>query len=553
MTPEGLKRESDIDRSTSITPETGRKLDRVIIVFLAVAVIALLAERFVPGQDAENTMNVAVPQETGAPMPSTMVTAEPTIDPNSIAVLPFVNMSADPDNEYFSDGIAEEILNVLARVPDLKVAARTSAFAFKGSNQNIPSIANELKVRHVLEGSVRKAGNQVRVTAQLIKADDGYHLWSDTFDRELVNIFAIQDEIATAIADALKVTLDLETGTAGNLTGTNNTDAYDAYLRGMNQWHLRTASSLKNSVDLFEQAIALDPQFARAHAGLALVYAVIMDYTDFPAETGRERARVAAETALAIDSASIEAATAMIFTTNDLEQQLTHARAALQINDGFATTHQWYATALGLVGDLKAAEQSYLRAKELDPRSRVITANVAHQYLIMNRPEEAHATLLDLFSWAPDVVWALDMMFVVKVKLGDLKGAEAIGREILRLMDREDDLLQAYLDLFGDDAARNRARDVLMNQPQLPFDDPANLRVLSDYSLLTLLAYAGEHASARVLLQHHIETAPVYRFGYYRVDQSMPEFICDPETQALFEPLDLPDLRVPYPCEELLQ
>ena len=165
----------------------------------------------------------------------------------SIAVLPFVNMSADAENEFFSDGISEEILNVLARIPDLKVAARTSAFAYKGSNSSISHIADELGVNHILEGSVRKSGNQVRVTAQLIKADDGFHLWSENYDRELTNIFVIQDEIAGSIADALKVSLELESGTAGNLTGTRSIEAYEHYLKGMSLWHLRTVASLRQS------------------------------------------------------------------------------------------------------------------------------------------------------------------------------------------------------------------------------------------------------------------------------------------------------------------
>ncbi len=316
VTPEGVKRESEVDRSTSITSQTGRKLDRAIIVVLAVAVVFLLY-RQVGIDEVEQPVTIAAPPAEASH--------------NSVAVLPFVNMSADPDNEYFSDGIAEEILNVLARIPELKVAARTSAFAFKGSNINISDIARELKVNNVLEGSVRKSGNQVRVTAQLIKADDGYHLWSQTYDRELDNIFAVQDEIAMSIADAMKVTLDIDTGESGNLTGTTSTAAYDAYLRGMNQWHLRTGEALYNAIELFEEAIAIDPEFRQGPRGTRSDLWHLTDYTETPFREGFAKAGVAARKALALDPQSVEAATALIYSTDDLTEQLTFAKRAVEL------------------------------------------------------------------------------------------------------------------------------------------------------------------------------------------------------------------------------
>jgi TolB-like protein len=188
LTPEGVKREKDLDRSQSIAPQTGKRLNRVIIGLLLLVIVLMAVERvFVVGETDTDSAPLAT---AAAP---------------SIAVLPFVNMSADPDNEYFSEGVAEEILNVLARIPELKVTARTSAFSYKGSEATVAQIARELGVNHVLEGSVRKAGSQVRVTAQLIEAGNDFHLWSETYDRELDDIFAIQDEIAQSIAEALRV------------------------------------------------------------------------------------------------------------------------------------------------------------------------------------------------------------------------------------------------------------------------------------------------------------------------------------------------------------
>jgi TolB-like protein len=536
LTPEGVKRDYEVDRSQSITPRTGQKLNRVTIALLGIAVAVLLADRFIPGERQDELVSSARPTAAAA-----------AID-KSIAVLPFVNMSADPDNEYFSDGIAEEILNVLARIPELKVAARTSAFAYKGTNVNITDIGRDLRVSHVLEGSVRKSGDEVRVTAQLIRADNGYHLWSETYDRQLVNIFAIQDEIATSIADALKVTLDIDGGTAGNLTGTTNTDAYDAYLKGINQWHLRTGESLYNSIRLFEEAIALDPQFARAHAGLALTYAVIMDYTEMPPDQARARARQAAEAALAIDPGLVEAATALIYTVDDLEVQLQYAEQAIALNPSFATAHQWYATTLQLLGQLDAAREEYLLALDLDPRSRVINSNLAELYMLADDWEEAARVLERLLSWAPDYTYGMRQLFLVRLARGDRPGAAEIGRRMARTLGRTVDTTDLYLDYAFDPARRPAVTEEVLGWPRRDWWDPEYPALLDTNDLIWLFARAGDLANAKALLRELLVDQPVYTYGFYRVDRSIPGFVCDPEVQAMLGEKNLPPLTVPYPC-----
>jgi TolB-like protein len=536
LTPEGVKRDYEVDRSQSITPRTGQKLNRVTIALLGIAVAVLLADRFIPGERPDEVASSARQAATAAPIDK------------SIAVLPFVNMSADPDNEYFSDGIAEEILNVLARIPELKVAARTSAFAYKGTNANITDIGRDLRVGHVLEGSVRKSGDQVRVTAQLIRADNGYHLWSETFDRQLVNIFAIQDEIATSIADALKVTLDIDSSRAGNLTGTTNTDAYDAYLKGVNQWHLRTGESLYNSIRLFEEAIALDPQFARAYAGLALTYAVIMDYTEMPPDEARAKARQAAEAALAIDPDLIEAATAMIYTVDDLEVQLQYAEQAIALNPSFATTHQWYATTLQLLGQLDAAREEYLLALDMDPRSRVINSNLAELYMLAADWEEATRVLERLLSWAPDYAYGMRHLFVVRLARGDRPGAAEIGRRMARTLGRTVDTTDLYLDYFFDPARRPAVTEEVLGWPRRDWWDPEYPALLDTNDLIWMFARAGDLANAKALLRGLLVDQPVYTYGFYRVDRSIPGFVCDPEVQAMLGEKNLPPLTVPYPC-----
>jgi len=264
MTPEGLKKEKDVDRSRSVTSVTGQKLNSAIIGVLVLALGYFAVDKLVldPGRDAaEIAAAVRIAKDEAIP------SAEPGETSNSIAVLPFVNMSDDAANEYFSDGLSEELLNLLAKIPELKVAARTSSFHFKGKTGEIADIGRQLKVANVLEGSVRKSGNQVRITAQLIKADDGYHLWSETYDRTLDNIFVVQDEIATAVVAALKITL---LGETSPVTRETNPEAYALFLQGRYWYNLINKENMVKSVDAYQRAIDIDPGFAPAWAGLAI-------------------------------------------------------------------------------------------------------------------------------------------------------------------------------------------------------------------------------------------------------------------------------------------
>jgi TolB-like protein/cytochrome c-type biogenesis protein CcmH/NrfG len=259
MTPEGIKKESEVDRTESITHKTGRKLDRMIIVVLVLAVGYLLLDKLVlqdraaPQSDPDRA---AVVDEGGA----------------SVAVLPFVNMSNDADNEYFSDGLTETLLHMLAQLPDLRVAARTSSFAFKGQNKSVSEIAATLGVANILEGSVQRAGNQVRVTAQLVRAEDGFHVWSQNYTRPMEDIFAIQDEIAADVADALGASL--LGGETELIQGVETTDltAYDNYLKGLEQQAIFTYGSLDAAEQLFVAALAKDPDFTDARLALARNY-----------------------------------------------------------------------------------------------------------------------------------------------------------------------------------------------------------------------------------------------------------------------------------------
>ena len=267
MTPEGLKKEKDVDRSQSITNVTGRKLDRMIIGILTLAVGYLLIDKLV-------LQDVPTPPEP-AGIAATEITApveDAAESSPSVAVLPFVNMSGDKENEYFSDGLTETLLHMLAQLPDLRVAARTSSFAFKDQNKSVSDIAATLGVAHILEGSVQKSGERVRITAQLIRADDGFHVWSQNYTRPLDDIFAIQDEIANDVASALDASLLSNSARPLRGVETSNLTAYDSYLKGLEQQAIFSYASLSAAESHFKQALARDPSFTDARLSLARNY-----------------------------------------------------------------------------------------------------------------------------------------------------------------------------------------------------------------------------------------------------------------------------------------
>ena len=261
LTPEGVKKEKDVDRSQSIVQHTGQKLNYTIIALLVLALGYFAWDKFIAQpRDVAKTTAAA-----------NTVEAEPLNETHSIAVLPFVNMSEDSSNEYFSDGLTEELLNILAKIKEMRVAGRTSSFAFKGKDDDLRTIGAKLNVQSILEGSVRKDDkrNRVRITAQLINVEDGYHLWSETYDRDLDDIFAIQEEIARKVATALKVTLlgeDEERIAAQVVT---DVSAYDLYLRGLQQVNIHSYASLNEALITFEQAIEQDPNYLPAKLRLA--------------------------------------------------------------------------------------------------------------------------------------------------------------------------------------------------------------------------------------------------------------------------------------------
>ncbi len=384
LTPEGLKKEKDVDRSESITHRTGRKLDFAIIAVLVLAVGLLLADRFSgkPAPDAEQVTN------------------------KSIAVLPFVNISSDKEQEYFSDGITEEILNSLASVKELRVAGRTSSFAFKGQSQDLRRIGELLGVEHILEGSVRKSGTTVRITAQLIQVEDGFHLWSDTYDRELTDIFAIQDEIATEILKQLKARLLDEEGPA-IVSQRTDPEVYDLYLLAKQRLYSRTRHTIESAVELLDLAIAKDTGYAPAYAqrGIATMFLSDHSYGTIPDAEALVQGKRFIDAALEMDPQLAEAWGGLgLYYINrpaEHEQAIEALTTALSINPNLINASNWLQAALTASGNPRGALQILEQMTQRDPLYRPGFGNAVNLYNKFGQQEKAQALINQFRKYDP--------------------------------------------------------------------------------------------------------------------------------------------------------
>jgi TolB-like protein/Tfp pilus assembly protein PilF len=333
----------------------------------------------------------------------------------SIAVLPFVDMSAARDQEYFADGMTEELLNSLAQIEGLHVAARTSSFAFKGKNEDVAEIGRRLRVQAVLEGSVRREGEHLRVTAQLVDARTGYHLWSDNYDRESGEVFAIQDELARAIVNELQLQF---APTELAARGTGNARAHDLYLLGLSRWHRRTATSLQEALEYFHQAVREDSLYARAWAGLAQTYVLLPALADVPFDEALEKGTVAAAQAIELDATLAEAHGALGQIAQTFEWDLAGAerayRRAVRFDSAYATGHQWYAEALMMLGRTDEAEVEITRALERDPLAPAALAVQGYLFLVTGRTETALGAYTDALRLHPDfTLGRLNLIFAL--------------------------------------------------------------------------------------------------------------------------------------------
>jgi TolB-like protein/tetratricopeptide (TPR) repeat protein len=383
LTPEGLKRESQVDRTTSITHVTSRRLDYIIISLLVLAIGLFAFDRFVPRKGEPATASREMPATSATP---DAASAAPAASDNSIAVLPFVDMSQTKDQEYFSDGLSEELLNLLAQVPQLRVIARTSSFAFKGKEVGVAEISKTLNVANVLEGSVRKSGDTLRITAQLIRTADSSHLWSETYDRQLTDVFKVQDEIAGAVVAQLKVKL-LPTQQVTNQHRTASAEAYSQYLLGNQFFNRNSVEGYRLAVPAYEKAIALDSNFAAAYAGLGFAQLYAADYAPSADEMAqyRQRAQAAVGKAIALGPDLADGYAARGWMRSSVTWDWNGGEAdfakALALEPGNAATQRRYAIVLQNFGRLVESVAASRKAIELDPLSSSAWTNLGSAYL----------------------------------------------------------------------------------------------------------------------------------------------------------------------------
>jgi adenylate cyclase len=372
ITPEGIKPTAEVHPAESITHSTGKKLNRAIIAGLSLAVVLLLADRMWLSRNNDDAKNQVDPaasnaEHQGIPAPNSKAVK---LNERSIAVLPFVNMSDDPKQEYFADGITEQILDALTGIPELSVTARTSSFFFKGKQSSLEEISHALGVVHILEGSVRKSGKMIRITAQLIRADNGFHLWSKTFDRQLDDIFRIQDEIAATVASALKVSL--VDGSTQKIKGTQSVEAFTLTMQA--EWmreHADTKEDRERVVQVLRRALKLDPNYANAWTVLSGVMMMQADGSDIPAAQAWEDIRKAAERAVELDPnfPGGHNALATLYFRHDWNWSAAEAqfRLALALDPNRPGTMQTGRNLYMTLGDIASAKAFAVKELEVDP------------------------------------------------------------------------------------------------------------------------------------------------------------------------------------------
>ncbi len=355
----------------------------------------------------------------------------------SIAVLPFVNASPDADNEYLSDGITDELIDALAKISGLRVSSRTSVFALKGKPLDVRAVGALLGTSVVLEGTVRKAGDRLRITAQLTSTDDGRLLWSQRYDRQLVDVFAIQDEIAATIVNTLRATMFADVSEHVARRYTENIQAYGLYLKGRYEWNKRTQEGVAAAIHYFERAIAEDPAYAPAYAGLSDSYSLDVDYRSIPVHEAYQRAKDYARKALALDesvpTAHASLAWALFIYDWQWDEAAREFRRAIELNPRYASAHQWFAFLLVARGQHDAALVEGHTALELDPASVSIRRAVGWLYYYARRFDQAREHLARAIEMNPTAVESYRMLGSTLALQGDGAEAERVLREALTL------------------------------------------------------------------------------------------------------------------------
>jgi TolB-like protein/lipoprotein NlpI len=533
MTPDGVKREADVDRSQSITSQTGRKMERNIIIAMALALAYFSYDKFFspePVNQPEPTTATGVAEQKPADIstPQSTQTAK-----KSVAVLPFINMSDDKENEYFSDGISEELLNVLVKVEGLRVPSRTSSFTFKGSDKKVTEIGRELKVDNVLEGSVRKSGDRIRVTAQLIDVNTDSHLWSETYTRELDDIFAVQDEIAQAIVDALKVTLTGGEEESLSTRSTTSVEAYNKFLLGRHLWNQRSPESLVAAINPLVEAVEMDPAFELAWAALADAYVLTPEYNLGSIQQYIPLAREAIEKALTINPGSAHALTTSAYVKfmYDFDRKGAHAdfSRAIEIDPTYATAHQWYGELLATERKFDAALEELRVARQLDPLSPVIRHVMGWVLSGTDRKEESYQYYQEVLDLDPYYQSTIGNLMTLDMMTGRYDSARERCLEFSNLAELDPSTQMAIIDVIENPELVKVAVEQLMQDNTYPSGATGKAH---DLMLL------NEHELAMEDLEKAFAEGDAYAAHLNRMDSFDP-LRDDPRFQALLAKMNL--------------
>jgi len=470
-----------------------------------------------------------------APLRSSGSSSRPANSANpapSIAVLPFVNRSGDPDNEYFSDGLSEDLINALSRLPGLQVASRTSAFRFRGADLDIRQIGRQLEVATIVEGSVRRAGARLRVTAQLVSVENGYHLWSERYDRQMADVFEIQDEIVKSIVEAVVPAL---LGDAAHAVerSTENTDAYELYLKGRHYWHQRSPSTLRVAIQCLEQAIKLDPEYALAYAGLADCYGILRVYGWISAEDGRPPAHAAMTQAMTLAPSLWEANFSRAFYAFQFERNWhvadPHFQKAIAINPRSSLAQAYYGVFLALEGRAEEAVAHATLSCQLDPLSAFMHSLASVTFYSAGHLDESERAALQALELQPDYLFGLWTRGLALCGLGR-------HEEAITLLERVATLSRApiFVGLLGLGYARaGRIDDALRLLRELE-DRGSRGEYVPAFAALSIHVGLGDVPAMRLSLAAAVaEATPPLTFRANSGGRFLDEYRSDPEINRL--------------------
>jgi len=515
MTPEGIKRTTTADAM----PTAARSKKHTWIYVVVIAGLFSIGLFFLGRYTASRTA------EDGRP-------GGPSLPQKSIAVLPFDNLSRDPDNAYFAEGVQDEILTRLAKVADLKVISRTSTQHFKSAPENLPQIAKQLGVTNILEGSVQKAADQVRVNVQLINAITDAHVWADTYDRKLTDIFAVESEIAKNIAETLQARLSGSEKSSIAKTPTVNPEAYELYLKGRFFWNKRTGTDLRKAIDYFNQAIAKDPNYALAYVGLADSYLLLSSYAAVSPAESLPPARSALKKALELDDSLAEAHASFGLLTTlelDLHRALDELKRAVELKPNYATAHHWLALAHLTLAQFDSAISEAKRAIELDPLSLVINADTSWIYFSARRYDEAEAQVRKTLEIGPQ-------FFLAHYYLGEVLQFKAHLSEAIAEFQKAFELnndpysLAMLGQAYGRNGQRDEAQKILAR-----LNEEAKSHYVAPYALALVQIGLGDKDRAIEELDHaYREQETNYLFGI-KVYPMLDDLRGDPRFEALVQ------------------